>query len=316
MNCPNCGQETEAGAAFCGNCGQALTQTPSPIAQVFQNSAGQPPTRLPTASLAAVGASAVSHMPSYAVANPDQHSTELKSLLSLICAVLGLVSVLLVPLLALAFGITAIVLGTMSRHHLHRALSTTGILLGGLAVAAGLAMWVYAASHNASLRKTLSERNNPPVSTTQAVTASTIDTPCYATGFIVSLNISRSTSDSCDMNAYNGSSVSASNNIYKVFSNQANNVTETNFSAVAKQALEKDVQSTLPNFSLDSEQAGLFAGSPAYAINVSDGSHNVAVIEEAVLHKVGAGYNFFVLVHATNGKSTDLAALEAQWQWK
>jgi hypothetical protein len=279
MNCPNCGQEIETGAAFCGNCGQAIGQTPSPIAQVFQNTAGQPPSRLPTTSLAAVGASAVSHMPSYAVANPEQHSTELKSLLSLICAVLGLVSVLLVPLLALGFGITAIVLGTMSRHHFHRALSTTGIILGGLAVAAGLAMWVYAASHNASMRKTLAARNNPPAGTTQAVVSSTIDTPCYATGFIVSLNVSRSTTDSCDMSAYNGNSETASNNIYKVYGNQANNVTEANFSTVAKQALEKDVQSTLPNFTLDSEQAGLFAGSPAYAINVSDTSHNVAVIE-------------------------------------
>jgi hypothetical protein len=316
MNCPNCGQETEAGAAFCGNCGEPLSNTPSPIERVFENQVPATAAKLPTASLAAVGAAAVGGMPTYAVARPHEHATEIKALLAIVCGVLGLASVLLIPLLALGFGLAAIVLGTMAGPHSRLWLSRGGLVLGGVAIAAGLEVWANAVSHNANLKRTLATRNNPPTSTTQAVSASMVDTPCYQTGFIDSLNVNQSASDSCDMNAFNGSNLSESTDIYKVYSNQVEAVTDVNFEAIAKQALEKDVNTTLPGFTVDAERAGLFAGSPSYSINVSDSQHNVAVVEEAVLHKVGAGYNFFVLVHATNGTTTDLRTLESQWQWK
>jgi hypothetical protein len=142
-----------------------------------------------------------------------------------------------------------------------------------------------------------------------------LSTPCYSVGFVDRLNISNS-DGSCNMNAFNGQSLDSSTNAYKIYANKSQVSTASAFSTLAKAAIEKDVHSTLPTFTIDREQITTFAGSPAYAVYTSDPAHNIVLVEAAVLHKVASGPNIFVLVHAANGNNIDLSLLESQWQWK
>ncbi len=90
----------------------------------------------------------------------------------------------------------------------------------------------------------------------------------------------------------------------------------------AKTAIEKDVATNLPGFTINNESVGEFAGAPGYFVNASDQSKGVAYMEAAVLHSssaTGGGAardNVFVFVHAVTGSHTDLTKLETAWRWK
>jgi hypothetical protein len=130
------------------------------------------------------------------------------------------------------------------------------------------------------------------------------------------MNTDHDQKDSCDIRAYEGSDILSSNDVYKVYGNQVDNLNEAVFNDVAKKALEKDISSTLPGFVITSEGPTRFAQSPAYIVHAYNQQSNIAVVEGAVFHKVSAGYNIFSLVHAVKGSDTDLKTMEAQWQWK
>ncbi len=244
-------------------------------------------------------------MPAYAHTTPAQHAGETKALLSVIFGVLGIIGGLFIAILGLGLGITGIVMGTLSRHS-KRTLSTVGIIVSCLAVLVGLAVWAYVMVHDP---KTAShELPGTSVATT------TLSTPCYSTGFADKLNVSNA-QDSCDMAAFNGDSMDTSSELYKVYANKTGLTSEAGFTAMAKAAIEKDVQTTLPGFTIDSEAAGRFSGSTAYIVEASSASKNITVIEAAVYHPVSTGDNVFILVHATSGSTTNLDNLESQWQW-
>ena len=284
MNCPNCNQSVEADATFCGNCGQQLQ---------------------------AAAATANVPVPNYAVTAPSQHAGEMKALLALLFGITGIVGSLFMALIGLALGIAGLVMGTMSRSSTKRGLSTVGLAVSSLAILVGLGVWTYAIKHNQSRSNDIaSAQSNIP-----ANLAADLSTPCYSIGFVSQLNISNSP-PSCDMKAFNGQSLASSSDAYKIFANKAQIGNATTFATIAKQAIEKDIKNSLPGFVIDSQRLTTFAGSPAYVVNVSDPRHNIAAVEAAVLHQVGTGDNVFILVHATNGDTTDLRTLEAQWQWK
>ncbi len=282
MNCPNCHQSVETGAAYCGNCGQQLQ-----------------------AILAAAG------IPAYALATPAQHSGEIKALLSVVLGIMSLVSLAFITLLGLAFGIAGIVTGTMSRSGSRRGLGTAGMVISVLAITASVAVWAHTINQVAVARS----RSVTAQNTTQATAAASLTTPCYSVGFIDTLNISNSSS-SCNMSAYSGKTLATSSNAYKIYANKSAVASDSAIGGLAKQALEKDVKTSLPGFAIDTEQAALFAGSQAYFVHVSDKAHGIAVVEAVVYHTTASGNNTFVLVHANVGKTADLNTLEAQWQWK
>src|SRR5665213_771868 len=320
MICSNCHQPTDDGAVFCGNCGQPLqapaaAQPPSPIAQVMNNQ--PPPGNLQPPKLPAVAtgtSGTATSLPAYALAKPGQHSGETKALLSVILGVAGIVGALFFIPMGLAFGIAGLVMGTMSHSSSKRGLSTAGLVFSSLAILVSLGFWTYAVRHDPRFSQTNSSKAASGV-TAPAAAASSISTPCYTADFVNELNVSNN-ADSCDMNAYNGKTIDSSSNVYKVYADTSQIVTAQTFTGVFKAALEKDVKSNLPGFTIDSEQSATFAGSPAYIINTSEKSQDVAVVEAAVLHPVGSGENVFILVHAVNGQTADLTTLEAQWQWK
>jgi len=332
MNCQNCNEVIEAGAAFCGNCGQpfrsatvmppapppnpaaSITNIPvavSPIAQVWQN---QPAIAENPQPLNGPFAAAAEGVPGYALATPAQHTGEQKALLALLFGVAGIVGALFMAIIGLALGIAGLVMGTMSRSGTKRGLSTAGLFISSLAILASLAVWTYAIKHDPALQQSASQPTSHNV-TAPAVSASDLSTPCYSAGFVDKLNVSNSP-NSCDMNAFNGSSLDTSTNAYKVYADQSSAANTNNFTSIVKPALEKDVKDSLPGFIVDREQAAQFAGSPAYIINTSDNAQGVALVEAAVLHPIGNGENIFILVHAAAGRTTDLSTLEAQWQWK
>ena len=152
MECSNCHQTVEAGAAFCGNCGYKLTVTPA-------------------------GA--------YALAVPAQQKGETRALLAVLFGAVGLAGSVFMALVGLILGLTGLVLGTLSRRGPRRGLSTAGIILSSLSLLAGLAVWTYAFNQTNNV-KTAHSTSGP------TITANDLTTPCYSLGFTDRLNISHS----------------------------------------------------------------------------------------------------------------------------
>ncbi|HEX4774933.1 MAG TPA: hypothetical protein VH234_05445 [Candidatus Saccharimonadales bacterium] len=278
MECPNCKQSTEAGAAFCGNCGYPL--------------GGQ------------------SDQQAYALAVPMQRKAETQALLAVLFGAIGLAGSVFMALLGLILGIAGLVMGTISRSGTRRSMSTVGIILSSLSLVAGLAVWTYAINHETKLRSSSAAAASGPT-----ITANNLSTPCYSLGFTDKLNIGNS-AGSCDMRAFNGSTLETSTDAYKVYASQSALTSASTFTQVAKPAIEKDVQANLPGYVIESEQVGSFAGSPDYAVITTNKSNGVTVAEAAVFHPVKNGDNIFVIVHAISTGSAGFSGLEAQWQWK
>ncbi len=319
MNCRHCHRPLDSGAAYCGNCGQAVivdnslsstSQTVSKLAikKTLQAARDGDNTVAATAGSPLTSNDAV--IPSYALATPQTHNGEIPAVLSVVCGIAGIAGAGFVALVGLGFGIAGLVLGTTA-YAKKRKLSTIGIVFSSLAIIAGLAVWAYVIKHDNLLR----HNNGDGGGVGSTATSASIGTPCYSASFVDSLTVQNS-KGSCDMNAFNGRTLDGSTNAYKVYANQIPLVTNNNFSDFAKQALEKDIQSSLPNFYIVREEVVLFADSPAYVVTTTSPSKNVSLIEAAVLHPVQNGENVFILVHAVNGKAVDLRTIEAQWLWR
>lgn len=311
MNCKNCREPIEDGAAFCGNCGVALdVHAPSGkpvgshIAQVLANEPTSGTRDFEPYSTTVAGSA-----PMYAIATPLQHIGETRAVLSLLLGIVGIVGALFIAVVGLVLGIAGLVLGTMSRNTPHRRLSTLGILFSSLAIVVSLGVWAYAIHKQSTASDSIVSKSQ------NSVASADLTTPCYSTGFIDTLNVANS-KNSCNMAAYNGPSLEASTKAYKVYANQMPTVNQEVFNDFAKKALQKDVAASLPGFSIDHEEYTQFAGSPAYIVKTSDKSTGVSVTEAIVLHQVRAGANVFVLVQASTKGGADMSTLEAQWRWK
>ncbi len=314
MNCPHCRQTPEPGAAFCGNCGFALPvqESASPFAAALDN---QSPAPAYGQALAPLAVAAAQGLPLYALATPGQHAGEIKAVLSLILGVIGMVAAPLMAAAGLGIGMCGIVLGTLSRSSNKHKVSTAGIILSCTAVLASLAASTYAISQAAHQRAASTSPKSKSLASATAVSANGVTTPCYSAGFDGQLNIANA-NGSCDIQAYDGSTLDNSTSAYKVYGYQQPAVNAVSFAAAAKAALEKDVHDNLPGFTIDRETTGQFAGSPAYILNASNPAKGVRYVEAAVLHPGTSKNNLFIFVHASTGKSSDLSVLESQWQWK
>ncbi len=296
MNCPNCDELIEDGAAYCGNCGEPLeVHAPAGkpvgphIAQVLHSQSAD-------------------HIPEYAVTKPLQHHGETRAVLSLLLGIVGIIGAAFLALVGLVLGIAGLVLGTMSRNSVQKRFSTLGIVFSSIAIVASLGAWTYVIKkQNTSQQIAIAESSN-------TVAASTLSTPCYTTGFIDTLNVNNK-KNSCDMQAFNGTSIEQSTRAFKVYANQIASVKPEVFNTFAKKAVDKDIATNLPDFNVQSAKYTQFAGSPAYIVNLEN-SAGVTVTEAVVLRQVQAGANVFVLVYASGNGTGDLSTLEAQWRWK
>jgi flagellar hook-basal body complex protein FliE len=330
MNCQNCHELIEPGATFCGNCGyplQAAAPTPPPNTVPPQIAQAEPPTpeaapvsqppppptiTAPQPSPVPPAPSSTPAVPSYALATPSHHVGETTALLALIFGIIGIVGAgFFIPIFGLAFGAAGLCVGTVSRRQARRRLAIVGLVFSTVAIAAGFAALVHNAQHD--------KNPNPNSQTGQSNAASKVssklNTPCYSFNLIDKYNVSNS-SGSCDTTAFNGQSFTTSTNIYKIVATKGGAIEPGTFSQLSKQAIDKDVADNLPGFNVTSEGPSSFAGSLAYSVYAVNKQQDTAVVETGVLRQTSNGYNVFDILHAINGASVNLQALEGQWQWK
>lgn len=177
MNCSQCGNELDQGAAFCGNCGAQIAAQPAPsVSQPpvtqppvapqppqFQQpspqpaysapiiaSAAQPQPPLPPQPVmpiapqpAAVVAASVAQpqsvntVPAYAVPHGNSSAKPIVGL------VIGILAPLLclIPIVGFVLGIVAIVLGSLSLK-LKKGMAIAAIVLGAIGVVLAILLWI------------------------------------------------------------------------------------------------------------------------------------------------------------------------------
>lgn len=331
MNCQNCHEPLDPGAAFCGNCGfpvqgnqaappAAATTPPAQnnqtVGQIWQQDQQMVQTAPPPPALGVPlptpGAAAAATIPTYAKTTTNQHVGETQALLAVICGIIGIAgAAFLIPIIGLAFGVLGLCMGTLSHHVARRRLAMIGLAFSVLAIAAGFAALAYNQQH----LKNTTPNAQTGQSSTSSTLASTLSTPCYSFNLVDQYNVSNS-SGSCDATAYNGQSFVSSTDIYKIVAATTDVTAPGSFTEVAKQAIDKDFQTNLPGYSITSQGASSFAGSITYTAYATNPSEDAAVVETVVLHQSSHGENVFDILHGVNGSSVNLQALESKWQWK
>lgn len=331
MDCPNCHEPVDVGAAFCGNCGQAIapqhlltSTTSSESSNLSHESSISSDAVVRTTEIVAsdavmqgignklVGASVSRQpIPTYAQPHIGQQKDHFKAAISVVFGVLGVVGSFIMPFVGLILAIVGVITGTLSRRYLKKGLGLAGIVISTAGILVSMGTWAYAVSSSAKSQ----QANNNAVqktNTSPALAANQISTPCYEIAFAERLNV-QNTSGSCNMNAFDGSSLDVSHSAYKVFATQSA-VSPSAFAALAKTALERDIAQSMPGYKIVDEQSVMFSGSPAYVVRTTN-SQGVSLLEAAVLHSNGNTANFYVIVHATVEGTADLHDLELGWQW-
>lgn len=310
MKCPHCGQTNEAGATFCGNCGQPLAQmapaqsSPAPAGpSVVQAAPTQPQVMQPTMAPAANAGPVV-------MAQPNDKSSENKAMASIILGAVAIPAALF-PLLSLILGITGFVFGMKSRKSLKHRMSLVGIVLSAIAVVAALGMWGYTIAHDPRLKN---------LSGTAASTS--LDTSCYNTKVSGKLKIDN-VAGSCQLDAYDGSTIDSSTDAYSISSTSDSDVSATNLADKSKSVLDAVVKlysTSSRTYSVSSQQSGTFAGDPAYYATIT--AHDNDLNQDAsgqlafVLHSATNGDNLFTFFHVQTGGQADLSKLAANFSWK
>ncbi len=305
--CPKCNESVEMGATFCGNCGYKLVSDPQPqgnASYVYSNGPANDAKSVPMAALA------TANTPSYAI--PLNHHKQHWGAMALALGILGIGSGMLIPILGIGLGISGIVLVTMSYHLTHKRLKIASLIVSVLAILVGIGFWVNAIVHDPRFNLDSSQ----PAATTNGSAEVSVQTPCYSLSFNTVLNVNNP-KGSCTLNVYNGTDMADSSDVYKIIASSTA-LTSSDLTSFSKQAIETDFTKNLHGFTITKQASAIFAGSPAYYIQANNAGDNAAVIEETVLltnYVPSNGDNFFDIIHAVNGTSTDLSSLESGWQW-
>lgn len=330
MDCPNCHEPVEIGAAFCGNCGQAIapqrlltkttlstkrSESSKDTSDAFVHTR---PVAASEALLQGIGnqlvGASVSKQPIPLYARPAiaQQKDHFRAALAVVFGILGIVSSLIMPFVGIVLSIAGVVTGTMSRRYLKRGLGMAGIFISIVGVFASMGTWAYAVSssarHQQIVKASAQKTNDSPV-----LAANELSTPCYQIKFTDRLNV-QNTNGSCNMNAFDGSSLDVSHSAYKVYATQSA-VAPAAFANLAKTALERDIAQSMPSYHIVDQQSTVFSGSPAYIVYAVN-NEGVSLLEAAVLHAGNNTANFYVIVHATIDGTASLHDLELGWQWQ
>lgn len=329
MNCPSCGQPIKQGAAFCGNCGHALTsaaapgptpdqaqarppaapaqpQNASPFAQTFNNQAPTPSAGnfgSPAAGVAVGGPGGAS---TYAAApTAASNAGETRAIIGLILGVIG-IPASLIPLAGLIFGLAGLVLGTTARVHYRHLVSLLAIIFSSLAILVALSLWVYNAEHYNKTHNVAATGQNAGTSSNASANLKAITTPCYKVQ--ISSGLNSYTPNGCNFDS------ASTGEEYTVQAIDNPNVTTADLAQYGQKALASGAKAI--NGSVVSGKSGNFAGSPAYIdyINAPGGQRGIFGV---VLHKSANQLNVFMVAHVVKGSSKpDFGTLETNWQWK
>lgn len=355
MNCPQCDQPTENGAAFCGNCGQPLQATVQPVAQQPpapaptplptevqpppqpQVSPGpQPPPQItPANTVPQPVQSPISQVMQNQQPQSVQHSNITgtpamagygnNNVPAYAVASEAQNKGELKAILGIVFGLLSII-GAAFIPIIGFVLCFIGIILASLSWNSprhklsiiGLVISLIGLTASVGFTAYYMQKieSHKNVGATSTTTGtSSISTPCYSAGFSTQLNVDNN-EDSCDMAAFNGQTFATSTEGYKVYAVNTTTVTEQNIASVGKAAIEKDLAANMPGHKITASSAVRFAGSPAYAVKASSSKDDLSIVEAIVYRKTSSGKNVFILVHADAYAKADLSKLEKDWQWK
>lgn len=336
MDCLRCGETVDAGAAYCGNCGAALTAVaigvPAPqepvaitpqLAPSEETPMAQVIAQAPLAAAAIPAATQIpapvpAPLPAYALASPAQHKAESRSMVALVLSVLALPGSI-IPIIGWALAAAAIVMATISRAKMARkTLNNMAIGFGSLAVLLSAGVYVYVLNNSQQPSPTALNSSTFSSSDDELLATSrdkaTISTPCYSVNVAGMGNVDN-VSSSCKAQAFNADTLSASTNAFNIEGIVQESVDAGNLAEVGQEIANTYLRTSMPDLTITSQNSGSFAGSPAYIIR-GKSAGNVTIEMALVLHVVGHGENVFVLAHAINDAQASLSQFESSWAWK
>lgn len=308
-DCQKCGQPTEADATFCGNCGQRLPASPrsEPRPQAanqdqVSSSRSVPPLITGNSQDKDTPATGNAVIPAYAKEPIDRQArkAEIQAIIALLFGVIAIPVALFLPLAALVFGTSGVVLGTIARSKNKHPLTLIAVVISTVGLLAGITVWSIIVSKNPAIK--LAQGNNAPTSTVVAV-----DTPCY--------NVSI---DSGLKNYYPKlCNFDASSSAEEVSVNAIDNtsITSSNLSAVAASLFQRALTGTGESYI--SGSSGTFANSPAYIVYAANPNQNTQAIFAMVVHSSQAPDNIYIIGRAIRTiHQPAFGRLESNWQWK
>jgi len=316
MECPRCAEPVDAAAAYCGNCGIALQQ--SPLSSTLVPTPFQPPASVVSIP-SDVGPAHEPAPPTYAVVRPDRHALETKSMATLIISVLALPASVL-PVAGWILGGVGIVAATILRPRLaHKAIANVAIVFGVLAALLSGGVFAYnVQQYNKQQQMEDIQRQTAQAASVadDAIVASSsvVNTPCYSVD-VGNLQAAESDSMSCRARAYTGSTLLSASEALTIEAVTQRSLTEASLAATGKEIADNYLSTALSKLEITSQGISKFAGSPAYHIQGKQGN-GADVDMLLVLHESVHGENAFVLTYATSGSDTGLEQIESSWVWR
>jgi hypothetical protein len=296
MNCPKCGKPVEAGAAFCGNCGQPL-----------QASIQQPQTTAPVVTVSNHGEAGPVAPAQYPQADTsgDEHSSEVRGIIGLILGVIG-IPTSIVPIMGIVFAVAGLILGTTSRSKFKHKVSLFAIVFSSIGILTALGVFTYNVIHDPALHHNSATSSSSSSSNNSNLVA--INTLCYSVKIDRGMNNYQP--DGC---SFESASTSEEFNVTAVSNS---NITASNFITTAKEVEASGVSSQQGH--VISEKQGTFDGSIALiaqSVVNSNGEHENLMTAE-VLHPSSGGDNIFIISKGLISGTPSFGSLESTWQWK
>lgn len=233
--------------------------------------------------------------------NLPQPTSNGKAITAFIIGILACIGAL-IPILGLVLAITGIIIGSLSIRPPRKVLAILGVVFSSLGLLFSIAVFVY-------VYKELDQQTKQPQATLVGTRVLAIDTSCYSVELPYHMAVTQAPG-SCTFQALD----SKSGEQYTV---KVLNVPKLTVKSL-KEAAQLDVRNVInaiPGGIVDSEQAGLFSGSPAYTLAITAGDGSAGTISY-VYRKTDQGNLIIVLHTQAVGQNYDLAAIEKNWTWQ
>jgi|GEM_PF-2102545 len=277
----------------------------SPISQNVSNTPAEHVSPIGSPAPAAAGS-----IPGYAIANPNQQNTDIRSTVGLVLASIAILAGAFYWLAGVVLATAGLIIAATAPATVKGFTKKLTIGLSIVALLVSIASLVYVFNHQ---KKT--GVGNTSVGAGQTLEeARGVETPCYKAK-IPTLKSYENTSGTCNLRTYDSDSLATTTRFYTV-DTASQDMTESEFATTAKDVVSSTFKSTMPNAVVSAEKTTMFAGSPAYVAEATDSKDGTTLSVALVLHKSGHGENLFVLVNGTSDDSANVMEMANAWEWK